>query len=289
MKLRTLLTSLFIALALSAGAQVTRTTGVTDQPVGYNPNLHIYLCFGQSNMEGSAPAEAVDMESVNSRFLMYSAVDMPKRGRERGKWYVAYPPLCGQDYGLSPADYFGRTMVQRLPDSITVAVINVAIGGTSIDLFDEDKADAYLPTTPDWLQHKCLPYDNKPYRRLMECAKDARRYGTIKGILMHQGCSDCGQQSWPARVDTVYTRMLRELNLCASDVPLIVGEVMTQEAGGCCYQHNAIIDRIGETIPTAHVVKSDGCPGQNDKYHFTAEGYRELGRRYAEVMLRLLK
>ncbi len=79
--------------------------------------------------------------------------------------------------------------------------------------------------------------------------------------------------------------MLAELNLKAEDCPLLVGELMTQEDGGCCYHHNAIIDDIRTTIPTAHPVSSLGCPGRPDRLHFTAEGYRILGRRYAEAML----
>jgi lysophospholipase L1-like esterase len=42
-------------------------------------------------------------------------------------------------------------------------------------------------------------------------------------------------------------------------------------------------------IPTAYVVPSLGCPGNFDKLHFTAEGYREIGRRYAEIMLKAEK
>ena len=49
-----------------------------------------------------------------------------------------------------------------------------------------------------------------------------------------------------------------------------------------------IIDRIQETIPTAYPVSSLGCPGRPDKLHFTAEGYRILGRRYADVMMSIL-
>ena len=33
-----------------------------------NPKFHIYLCFGQSNMEGGVPAESIDMEYVDPRF-----------------------------------------------------------------------------------------------------------------------------------------------------------------------------------------------------------------------------
>lgn len=265
-----------------------RTTGCMDQPQGFDPNLWVFLCLGQSNMEGNAQAEDVDMQPLSPRFMMLSAVDMPKQGRRKGEWYVAYPPLCGEHYGLSPADYFGRTLVQQLPDSIRIAVINVAIGGASIDLYDETRRETYLATAPQWLRNKCLPYDDNPYRRLMQCAVQAQQHGVIRGILLHQGCTDNGQRDWPQRVDTVYTRMLRELHLQAEDVPLLVGELMSQQDGGACWLHNSIIATLPLTIPTAHVVPSLGCEGKPDHLHFTAAGYRELGRRYAQVMLPLL-
>jgi lysophospholipase L1-like esterase len=45
---------------------------------------------------------------------------------------------------------------------------------------------------------------------------------------------------------------------------------------------------LPKTIPTAHVVSSAGCTGRPDHLHFTPEGYRELGTRYAQTMLPLL-
>ena len=39
-----------------------------------DPNFYIFLCFGQSNMEGNARPEAVDLESPGSRFLLMPAV-----------------------------------------------------------------------------------------------------------------------------------------------------------------------------------------------------------------------
>ena len=38
-------------------------------------DFHIYLCFGQSNMEGNAPVEDIDKTDVPERFLMMPAVD----------------------------------------------------------------------------------------------------------------------------------------------------------------------------------------------------------------------
>lgn len=266
-----------------------KAAGDIPQPTKFDPNFHIYLCFGQSNMEGNAKIEAQDRKGISTRFRMMSAVDMPNTGRKTGQWYAAVPPLCRAWTGLTPADYFGRTLVESLPDSIKVGVINVAVGGCSIDLFNESKADSIISRSPDWFKNFCKDYDNDPYRRLIDMAKRAQKVGVIKGILLHQGCTDNGQKDWPLRVKLVYDRILKELNLNAADVPLLVGELMTKEDGGCCYAHNAIIDNIQQTIPTAYPIPSLGCPGAKDKLHFTAEGYRILGRRYAAQMLDILR
>lgn len=50
-----------------------------------DPNFHIYLCLGQSNMEGNAKIEAQDTCNVNERFLMMAAVDCPSLGRVKGR------------------------------------------------------------------------------------------------------------------------------------------------------------------------------------------------------------
>ena len=265
-----------------------KAAGEIEQSTTFDPDFHIYLCFGQSNMEGNAKIEAQDRQNISTRYRMMAAVDMNNTGRKKFQWYAAVPPLCREWTGLTPADYFGRALIEQLPSNVKVGVINVAVGGASIDLFDEDKTDEYIPKQADWFKNFCKDYDNQPMRRLMDCAKRAQKVGVIKGILLHQGCTDNNQQDWPARVKVVYERMLKELNLKAEDCPLLVGELATQEDGGCCYHHNAIIDRINETIPTAYPVSSLGCACRPDRLHFTAEGYRELGRRYADVMMSIL-
>ena len=57
-----------------------------------DPNFHVYLCLGQSNMEGNAKIEPQDKECISERFQVMSAVDCPDLGREKGKWYTAIPP-----------------------------------------------------------------------------------------------------------------------------------------------------------------------------------------------------
>ena len=57
-----------------------------------DPNFHIYLCFGQSNMEGNAQWEEVDNE-VDSRFQMLATTNFDNPKRTMGNWYTANCPI----------------------------------------------------------------------------------------------------------------------------------------------------------------------------------------------------
>ncbi len=254
-----------------------------------DPDFHIYLCFGQSNMEGNARIEEQDIQGVSDRFKMMAAVDDAERHRIKGQWYTAVPPLCRQNTGLTPADYFGRTLVENLPDNVRVGVINVAIGGCHIETFLPDSISNYVEKrAPFWMKGMLAAYDNDPYARLVEMAKLAQKDGVIKGILVHQGESNTGDPRWPDQLKTVYDNLMRDLGLQGQVIPLLVGEVVHADQGGACASHNDVIARVPSVIPQAQVISSSGCAVAFDHLHFNAAGYRELGKRYGIRMLQLL-
>ena len=252
-----------------------------------NPNFHIYLCFGQSNMEGSAAIEPQDTIG-DERFLVLQSLDCPSMGYDKNKWRKAIPPLCQCNTGLSPADYFGRTMVANLPDSIRVGVVHVAVGGSDIRLFDKELYQDYDSTYQEqWFYDKVRDYGGNPYEHLINLAKSAQKDGVIKGILLHQGETNTGDSQWPEYLKTVYTNILNDLSLEAEYVPLLAGELVNEDEGGICASMNSIIRKLPGTIPTAHVVSSERCASQTDSVHFNSEGVRKLGKRYAFEMLSL--
>ena len=117
-------------------------------------------------------------------------------------------------------------------------------------------------------------------------AKKAQEVGVIKGILLHQGETNNGQADWPDKVKKIYKDMLRDLGLKASDVHIFVGETEYAEMGGGCALHNTVVAKIPQVIPTGHIVSAKDIPGNGvDPWHFSAEGYRILGKRYAEAVL----
>ena len=254
-------------------------------------NFYVYLCFGQSNMEGNATPEAQDKTGIDERFQMLACVNFNSPKRTMGKWYKAVPPLVREGTGLGMADYFGRTMVQQLPDK-KIGVVDVAIGGTKIEGFMQEEVGKYSasmnPSSEGWLINYFKAYDNDPYKRLVDMAKIAQKDGVIKGILLHQGCSNNTQQDWPQKVKKIYDRLIADLNLNPADVPLFVGELVSQAAGGACWGHNAVIAKVPSVIPNSYVISSEGCPQKGDGLHFTAAGYRTMGRRYAAQALSLM-
>jgi hypothetical protein len=251
-------------------------------------NFYIYLCIGQSNMEGNARIQEQDTIGVDPRFQVMEAVDCPNLGRTKGSWYPAIPPLCRCRTGLTPVDYFGRTMVAKLPENIKIGVINVAVGGCKIELFDKDNYQSYVATAPSWMINMIKEYDGNPYLRLVEMAKLAQKTGVIKGILLHQGESNTNDTAWTRKVNGVYTNLMKDLNLDAKNVPLLAGELVNTDQGGACASMNKIIATLPQIIPNSYVISSVGCTGIADHLHFTAEGYRKLGKRYAVKMLSLL-
>jgi hypothetical protein len=252
-----------------------------------NPDFHIYLCFGQSNMAGAARAEAQD-SAVDARFRMMSTMDCPGLGREMGEWYTATPPLCDCRSGISPADYFGRTLVEHLPEPITVGVINVSVGGCKIELFDKENYKSYVETAPGWMKGWISNFGGNPYGRLVELARLAQKDGVIKGILLHQGESNPNDTLWTGKVKDIYNNLMADLKLNPENVPLLAGELLSAEFDGKCAGFNQFIAELPSIMPNAHIVSSEGCPGARDGLHFTAEGYRKLGKRYAEKMLDLM-
>nr|WP_288281284.1 bifunctional carbohydrate acetyl esterase/feruloyl esterase [uncultured Prevotella sp.] len=291
--------ALLLALPCGASAQkkaVAKKTKVStirqaaaEKVAQPDPNFYIFLCFGQSNMEGNARPEAVDLESPGSRFLLMPAVDFPNKGRRMGEWCEASAPLCRPNTGLTPADWFGRTMVASTPDNIRIGVIHVAIGGIDIKGFLPDSIENYAKNkAPQWMKGMLAAYDNNPYERLVTLAKKAQKDGVIKGILMHQGETNTGDPKWAGMVKQVYENLCGDLQLKPEEVNLYVGNIVQAGGKGVCIGCKKQIDELPNTIHTSQVISSDDCSNGPDRLHFDAAGYRELGCRYGEAVARHL-
>lgn len=252
-----------------------------------DPNFHIYLCFGQSNMEGGGKIEEQD-RIADKRFQVLADFDVPARGWKKGEWYDAVPPLTRRTRGISLVDAFGKTMIANMPANIRVGVVKVGVAGTKIELWDQDSFRGYLATADAWKGKIANEYNENPYAYLVELAKIAQQSGVIKGILLHQGESNAEDKDWPKKVKKVYDSLMKDLHLKPKNVPLLAGEVVNADQGGEKASANEIMKNLPATLPNSYVISSAGLPCNPDHLHFTPEGYRQFGRRYAEKMLALL-
>jgi enterochelin esterase-like enzyme/lysophospholipase L1-like esterase len=269
-----------------------KTVKTVEETKTPDENFYIFLCFGQSNMEGAARPEAADLASPGSRFLLMPAVDFPatdqRPARKMGEWCEATAPLCRPNTGLTPADWFGRTLVASLPEHIKIGVIHVAIGGIDIRGFLPDSIQSYVKRAPNWMKGMLAAYDNNPYERLVTLAKKAQQDGVIKGILMHQGETNTGDPKWAGMVNQVYEHLCGDLQLKPEEVNLYAGNIVQADGKGVCIGCKKQIDELPNTLHTSQVISSDGCTNGPDRLHFDAAGYRELGCRYGEAVARHL-
>ena len=258
-----------------------------------DPDFFIYLCFGQSNMEaGARPAEQ-DKDFNDPRFQFMAAVDMPRFQRLRNHWYTAVPPICRENNNMGPVDFFGRKMIEVLPDRYRVGVINVSVAGAKLELWDKDACAEYLAMeaadpSRGWLVNMAKEYGMNPYQRLMETAREAQKYGVIKGMLLHQGESNPDDAAWPGRVKKIHDDLCADLGLDPDAIPLLAGELKYAEQDGICSAFNdVVLSHLPEVMPNGYVISALGCESTGDQFHFNTEGMRLMGYRMADKMLQL--
>ena len=253
-------------------------------------NLHIYLAYGQSNMSGQATV--TDQDRVQDpRFLVLRAAK--HSGQTVGEFYPAAPPMGHSQSKAGIVDFFGRKMVKELPDSIKIAVANVAIGGQSIDLFDKERNASYVQSAKNkgdtwWIQY-LDEYGGDLHKRVVEMGKIAKQKGVIKGFLFHQGEADYQMNDWPKRVKKVYDQFIEELELDPEKTPILIGELAP--TGDLGWRNDAVKE-AADLIPNGHLISAQGCPALKEAsytLHFTREGYQTFGERYADKMLEILK
>ncbi|MCL2442519.1 MAG: sialate O-acetylesterase [Treponema sp.] len=280
--------------------------------------FHVFIAFGQSNMQGPGAIRAQDREGVSERFRIMNVVSGGYAGvsREKHKLYKAQPPLIvpdrnltnylGLSIGLTPIDYFGRTLIENIPQDITISVIAVASGDMALAAFHKTKGGDYnrgigtLSGRPSQTETQGMSrYTGAGYANMYDAiilnARLAQRAGgIIKGIIVHQGESGPGfsDYDWDELLEEIYNDMLSDLGLVPHSIPILLGQTWnggSGNTGGALSSES----RIQSVLPNAWIISSIGCTGrtgqgQPDNIHFGSEGLQLLGTRYGEKMLELV-
>lgn len=232
--------------------------------------FQLFLLVGQSNMAGRGTLTLAD-KVPHARVLMLN---------QAGEWVPAVDPMHF-DKPAAVGVGLGRTFALKLAEVYpgdTIGLIPCAVGGSPIDAW---QPGVFYPPT------KSHPWDDA-----MRRAKAALSAGTLRGILWHQGESDAKPELAPtyaAKLHDLVARLRRELQ--APDVPFIAGQ-LGQFADKPWDEFMRRVDQAHRDLPK-HVartawVSSTGLRHKGDQVHFDAESYRELGRRYADVYLKLI-
>ena len=230
-----------------------------------DPNFHLYLLMGQSNMAGRGQ---LDKESgtTDPRVLMFA--------RELN-WKPASDPLHFDKpfAGVGPGLAFGKQMAAANP-RMRIGLIPCAVGGTSIQ--------AWAPGAEDQATH------THPYDDMLKRVREAQKMGVLKGVLWHQGEADrAASATYGQSLASLIARLRREFD--APNLPFVAGELGTFNSENLAdtEKFNAGLQALTNTLKGCACVSSRGLKDRGDHLHFNAESARILGQRYAEAMLAL--
>ncbi len=276
MKKDTILFAFLISLILVSCKQQSRedpTAGRTKyfpkQEVKVNQmptkhNLWVFVMAGQSNMAGRALVAPEDTVP-DPRILTINKDHQWILAKEPLHFYE--PSLRGLDCGMS----FGREMLRQVPDSVSIALIPCAVGGSSVE---------------QWLGDS-LFRGVKLYSNFREKVLFAGKYGTVKAILWHQGENNAKAKDLPSYGGKLKALIAKFRHTAGDDtLPFLAGELGVFRAPPFQYLKdsiNNIIHRVAGQDKNVHVVSSDQLTCKADSIHFNARSQRSLSRRYARI------
>jgi hypothetical protein len=174
--------------------------------------------------------------------------------------------MVGLDCGVS----FARAMLEFCPPDVSILLVHTAVGGSSIRKWIDDSV------------HRDVPLFSNFQKRLGE----AKKWGTIKGILWHQGEADAnakGLPEHPQQLQNLFGRMRKEAG--NKKLPILMGELgyFSKTVHEQFMQMNDVFRAFVETDSRTAVVSTKDLDHKGDYLHFNSEGQRELGKRYAKV------
>ena len=112
----------------------------------------------------------------------------------------------------------------------------------------------------------------------------------MKGIIWHQGESDSNDDFAPHYGDALVDLVERFRNEFGdSELPFVACPLSDffAEIMPAALKVNAAIEALPRRVPHTAVVSADGLTPKDDNVHLDSASARELGRRYAEAMLKL--
>ena len=220
---------------------------------------HIYLLIGQSNMAGRSPYSEAQANVIDRCYLLNGS----------DEWEPARNPLNlystvqkNTEQMMNPGYTFAPKMLAQDP-TITLGIVCNARGATKIE---------------QWAKGYDGDYDYDLYEEAIRRTRIAMQTGTLKGILWHQGESNC----YDADYLTKLTALIADLRADLGYVPFVAGQI-TQDL---VFEVNHQISLLPGAVPLTSYASSDGLTTE-ELWHFHTPSMMILGERYATEMIKL--
>jgi len=229
-------------------------------------NIWVFLLAGQSNMAGRGLVEPQDT-IPSDRVLSLNKNGEIIIAKEPLHFYEPY--LTGLDCGLS----FGKELIRHIPDSISILMIPTAVGGTSIS---------------QWLGDSTFR-DVQLFKNFTKKMNIGRNYGTIKGVLWHQGESDATNpkdiEFYKDRLSELLSKFRETIDI--ENMPIIIGELGSFSKNFDNWKRiNNQVELYVLTDSNSSIVKTSDLKDKGDKVHFNSQSQRILGKRFANEYIK---
>jgi hypothetical protein len=230
-------------------------------------NVWVFIMAGQSNMAGRGIVESEDTVSDKRIFSI----------NKDGQIIIAKEPLhfyeperTGLDCGLS----FAKTLITKIPDSISILIIPTAVGGSSIT---------------QWLGDSVFR-NVKLFSNFLSKVEIGKQNGIIKGILWHQGESDANEKNIPLHKERLHLLFSKFRSAIGNnELPVLLGELgpFSNNPADFSLINKAIHDYAAED-KNSRVISTKDLKDKGDHLHFDSEGQRTMGNRFAKAYLKML-
>ena len=254
-----------IFLALGCLFVITSCNQQTAKAQKIDPNFHIYLLMGQSNMAGRGKI------TEELKKLQHDHVQMLDSNYQ---WVQAKHPVHFDKpkvAGVGPGLSFGIAMAENNP-SVKIGLVPCAVGGTSIAKWEPGVYDEKTNTHP---------YDDAVKR-----IQEAMKYGVVKGVIWHQGEANSGGEG-PKTYIAKLTALINRIRILVGNpkLPFVAGELGNFKPQ---YQYiNNVLKELPQKVANTGVVSSEGLKDKGDMTHFDGPSADEFGKRYATKMKEL--
>ena len=243
---------------------VTGVFAKTTPALPENPeNFHIFLLMGQSNMEGGQSIDGAMDKEPHPRILKLNSWN---------SWEQAVDPITNNyKVAVGPGLSFAKKLVEE-DENITVGLVPLSVGGTQIS---------------EWMKGSAL------YSRTMSAVAVARQHGVIKGILWHQGEHDAIFQYTALQYDQNLETLIDQIRVDLGDVnlPFLVAGLVKGISQNKNHSQYALVQerlkQVGTQFYNTAYVPTNDIPEKGDNLHFSSDGQRILGQRYAEIYLQM--